>query len=216
MAASTSVRRSAALVGIHPSTAFRWRHATLGALKKSDETTLTGLLELGETGFAFSEKGRRHLDRPARRRGVWEVTRRFRTRCVSVPVAYDRAGSVVSGVVLTPHPYWRDLRDLLLSRVVGRAIVLANYGAASSYGVAARVCGHTYHCVPRFGAPAAVDPLHHTDSVKCYIAGLRSWLRRFRGVATRYLDNYLTWHRKMDALGCRAAIATLARSLQPA
>jgi len=29
---------------------------------------------------------------------------------------------------------------------------------------------------------------------------LRSWIRRFKGVATRYLPNYLTWHRFIYAL----------------
>lgn len=44
------------------------------------------------------------------------------------------------------------------------------------------------------------DTLVHTRSVREQEARLRVWLRRFRGVATRYLQNYLVWHGMVDVL----------------
>ena len=41
---------------------------------------------------------------------------------------------------------------------------------------------------PGWGSPEIV-------AVRSYIMALRRWVRRFRGVATRYLHHYLAWHR---------------------
>lgn len=42
------------------------------------------------------------------------------------------------------------------------------------------------------------------SEVRDYILALRRWIRRFRGVATRYLDNHLAWHGILEA-AARAA-----------
>lgn len=41
-----SVRQSARLLGVHPSTAFRWRHRFLSALRANEKPRLTGVSEL--------------------------------------------------------------------------------------------------------------------------------------------------------------------------
>ncbi len=37
--------------------------------------------------------------------------------------------------------------------------------------------------------------------INAYISRLKRWMRRFNGVATRYLDNYLGWWRMIDRMG---------------
>ena len=39
---------------------------------------------------------------------------------------------------------------------------------------------------------------YHIQSVNAYISRLERWMRRFNGVATRYLDTYLGWSRMSD------------------
>jgi hypothetical protein len=39
----------------------------------------------------------------------------------------------------------------------------------------------------------------HVQNVNAYHQRLRQWLSRFRGVASRYLPNYLGWHRTLDS-----------------
>ena len=39
----------------------------------------------------------------------------------------------------------------------------------------------------------------HVQNVNGYHSRLRAWLHHFRGVATRYLDNYCGWRRAIDA-----------------
>ncbi len=36
-----------------------------------------------------------------------------------------------------------------------------------------------------------------------YASGLKTWMRRFRGVATKYLESYLGWRRMIDREGDR-------------
>ena len=42
---------------------------------------------------------------------------------------------------------------------------------------------------------------YHIQNVNAYISRLKRWMRRFNGVATRYLDNYLGWWRMIDRMG---------------
>jgi transposase-like protein len=211
---SQSIRRSATNVGVHPCTAFRWRHRILEATDRCDRRALSGLIEVAETGFPYSEKGRRHLARLARRRGFWQYSPRTLTaRYVCVVVACDRDGNVVSGLVPRRHPYDDDWRGRIFSRVLGCATIMARYLALSPCGRAARLSGHAYIHVPRFPSAQYRRPLQHTFNVVAYVARLRAWLPRFRGVATRYLQHYLAWHRLLDSIDVRAGIAILTRSL---
>ena len=42
---------------------------------------------------------------------------------------------------------------------------------------------------------------YHIQNVNAYASGLKTWMIRFRGVATKYLDSYLGWRRRIDRDG---------------
>ena len=42
---------------------------------------------------------------------------------------------------------------------------------------------------------------YHIQHVNAYCGELKGWMFRFRGVATKYLDSYLGWHRMNDRDG---------------
>jgi hypothetical protein len=46
-------------------------------------------------------------------------------------------------------------------------------------------------------AGARVRGPWHIQNVKAHHSGLKTWLRRFRGVATDYLESYLGWFRAL-------------------
>src|SRR6202020_1064893 len=65
-----SLAKTAALCGIHPTTAFRWRHRFLRAPASDKPRGLRGIVEADETFVLESFKGRRSdLPRKARRNG---------------------------------------------------------------------------------------------------------------------------------------------------
>ena len=43
-----------------------------------------------------------------------------------------------------------------------------------------------------------VDGAFHIQNVNAYDSRLKSWMRRFHGVATKYLGNYLGWRRMLE------------------
>ena len=92
MLASNSVRRAAALAGVHKNTSFRWRHRCLTNTKGDRLWPLGGITEADETYLLESQKGSRHLNRPPRRRGGTAKRRGLSAEQVCILVARDRTG----------------------------------------------------------------------------------------------------------------------------
>jgi hypothetical protein len=57
------------------------------------------------------------------------------------------------------------------------------------------------HVLPMPGKPNPQAPDFHLNNVNAYHSRLKEWLRRFHGVATKNLPNYLGWRRTLEALG---------------
>jgi transposase-like protein len=66
---SLPVRAAAEKAGIHRNTSFRWRHRFLAQARHDRPPLLHGIVEADETYLLESQKGSRHLTRPARHRG---------------------------------------------------------------------------------------------------------------------------------------------------
>lgn len=59
------------------------------------------------------------------------------------------------------------------------------------------------------GKPKPNAPDFHINNVNAYRGRLKEWLRRFHGVATKNLPNYLGWRRTLEALGQHTTPETL-------
>lgn len=46
-----------------------------------------------------------------------------------------------------------------------------------------------------------INDIYHIQNVNAYGSRLKQWMAKFYGVATRYLESYLGWHRMIDRLG---------------
>ncbi|MFC1309479.1 MAG: transposase [gamma proteobacterium symbiont of Ctena orbiculata] len=67
----------------------------------------------------------------------------------------------------------------------------------SAYLRFSRDTGITYHQV-NVSQKQRVTGAFHVQNVNAYHSRLKIWMRRFNGVATKYLDNYLGWNRTLD------------------
>lgn len=184
MRQSLSVRRTARRLGVDKDTAFRWRHRLLGALRAADTRPLGATVTFHETWFAFSEKGQRVRDRPARRRAAF---RRVDMTPVWVTVARDETGRTASAVVGLHRPSATDLAACLAPRLSRSAELVSATGPYGAPGVLAVRLEVRY----RRADPRSPE----VRAVRRYTLALRRWIARFRGVATRYLAHYLAWHR---------------------
>jgi transposase-like protein len=196
MLQSGTVRRAAALAGIHKNTSFRWRHRFLTSTRNDRSWPLGGITEADETYLLESQKGSRRLDRPPRRRGGAARRRGLSHEQVCILVARDRTGRTVDFVTgrapLTPAQLRR-----CLAPVVAPDILLVTDGHPA-YRAFARETGITHRAVNQL-AGARVAGALHVQNVNAYHSRFKQWLRRFHGVASHYLPNYLGWRWALDA-----------------
>lgn len=213
-----SVREAARRLKVHKDTAWRWRHRLLAALMSREKVSLSGIVELLETTFPHSEKGRRDLTRPRYARvSHYPDSERPRVRVV---FAHDRASAAASVLGQAPWIRAKQLRDSLLPCFGEVRLVLSRGGPFSAPARFARSLGIPHRSLRAAVGPKVSSP-RHMRSVRRYERRLRAWLVRFRGVATKYLDRYLAWHRLLESLmrpgvGARLLLAGLGISVRTA
>ena len=193
---SFSVRKAAEQVSIHRNTSFRWRHRFLALAKTDRPHCLHGIAEADEMYVLESQKGSRHMTRPARQRGGRASARGISNEQICVLVARDRTGQTVDFVTGPGQLTKAKLRSCL-PPVIDRDILLVSDGHPA-YAVFAREAGILHEAV-NLRAGIRVRGAIHVQNVNAYHSRLRQWLRPFHGVATRYLSNYLGWRWILDA-----------------
>lgn len=189
-----SVRAAARRCGISKNTAFRWRHRFLAQAAQHRDTRETGIVEADETFFLESFKGQRHLPRPPRQRGGVGKTRGTGPEQIPVMVVRDREGHTADFLLRKLDA--RHVREAL-KPLVDQESVLCTDGA-SVYLAFARRCGITHQVVHAKPGQRVREGAFHIQNVNAYHSRLKGWMRRFHGVATRYLVNYLGWRRMLE------------------
>ena len=181
-------------LNIAVSTAFRWRHRFLALPKTVQAQALIGIAEADETYFLRSNKGQRKgLGRPARKRGGKASKRGLSGEQVPVLVARDRSGSTadfILEIVDKAHV------SAVLKPLLAQDAILCT-DSSKALAAAAKDIGVTHHPV-NLSAGVRVDGPWHVQNVNAYHSRLKNWLRRFKGVATQYMDSYLGWFRTID------------------
>ena len=204
LADGLTVRASAERCGLAVNIALRWRHR-FPAAKDLKARKLTGIVEADETCVPESRKGARNLERKARRRGGKASKRGLSDEQVPVLVVADRSGATVSAVL--PAVNADPLREVI-APVVDEDIVLVTDGHRADPRCAAAIGAH--HEALNLSRSERVRGAVHIQTVNNRHSRLQDFLRRYRGVATRYLDNDLRWFQRLELENAspRACLAT--------
>lgn len=191
-----SLRKVAGRIGVCLDTAFRWRHRFLKAPKALKAQKLQGIVEADETFFLYSEKGQRKLSRKPRKRGGKAAKCGLSAEQIPVLIARDRTKATTDQIL--PDRSEKSV-TAVLQPVVAKDAVLVTDGDKSfgAYADKARILHISL--VASKGEHAYED--YHFQHVNAYISGLKRWMPRFNGVATKYLDTYLGWNRLNDRDG---------------
>lgn len=195
LAEGTSVRKSAAAVGIHPNTAFRWRHRFLSLPNGQRAISLAGIAEADETYFLESQKGRRQgLSRAPRKRGGKASKRGLSEEQTAVLICRDRTGNTADFILEKAD---KAHLGAVLKPLLATDVILCTDGEKALAAVAKEM-GITHRPVNLAAGQRIVAGVYHVQNVNAYDSRLKEWMRRFHGVATRYLGNYLGWRRLIE------------------
>jgi transposase-like protein len=192
MVQKLTIREVADLLDIDIHTAFRWRHRFLEAITNEQPLHLGGIVEADETYFPLSFKGQRDgIPRKSKKRGTPAEKRGLSDEQIPVLVARDRS----SGATLTTKLQSRKAKDIgaVLLPVLEKDAVLCTDGNPS-YRLIAKTSGIEVKSTPVKKSAG----IYHIQNVNSYDSRLKGWCNSFNGVATKYLANYLGWHRLLD------------------
>ena len=191
-----SLRKTGGRIGVSLQTAFRWRHRFLKAPKTLKAKELKGVVEADETFFLYSEKGKRKLARKPRKRGGTAAKRGLSAEQVPVLIARDRTKATTDQIL--PDRSEKSVTAVLKPVVAPDAVLVTDGDKAfGAFADNARIL-HISLVASR-GEYAYED--YHFQNVNAYASGLKRWMTRFNGVATKYLDTYLGWNRMNDRDG---------------
>jgi hypothetical protein len=192
-----SVRKSAARMGVHRTTAFRWRHRFLRLPCDVKDRALAGVVEADETYVLRSFKGQRPAvlaaGRAARRRGGKARQRGLSREQVPILVVRNRAGQTTDTVLEVADK--ARVSEVLRMALAADAVLCtdgSNFLASVAKALAIE------HQPVDVQSGVRVRGAWHIQNVNAYHGRFKEWLRRFKGVATSYLPNYLGWFRALD------------------
>jgi transposase-like protein len=193
-----SVRRAAAQMGVHRTTASPWRHRFLRLPATVQATALAGVAEADETYTLRSYKGQpRRLkaeqSRAPRRRGGKAAKRGLSDEQVPVLVLRDRSGQTADFVLERGDA--RHIEPVFAQTLADDALLCTD--ASAALGAAARARHLEYHTVKTAQGERRCGPWH-IQNVNAYHSRWKNWMVRFHGVATSYLHHYLGWFRALD------------------
>ena len=195
MLESYTIRKAARELGIDKNTSFLWRHRFLMSPTIHKPKHLSGIVEADETFFLESHKGERGLSRKPRKRGGKATKRGTSDEQVPVLIVRDRSGltseAILPGVTA-------DALTKVLTPLLDSDAILCSDGHRS-YQAFSRKSGICHRPVNLSAGHRVIDKAFHVQNVNAYDSRLKSWISRFHGVATKYLDHYLGWQRWLDS-----------------
>ena len=156
---------------------------------------LNGVVEADETFFAISFKGDHKksttftMPRKAHKRGKDIHTRGLSHEQVCVPCAVNRNGLSIAKITNLGRVGAKDIHHAFDNRIEPNSILCTD--AIACYNDLART--EKLELIQLKSGKSKLG-IYHIQHINSYHSILKNWIRRFHGVATKYLNNYLIWH----------------------
>lgn len=191
-----SLEKTAVMCKIHRNTAFYWRHKVLDALQTmADEVKLNGIIEADETFFEVSYKGNHSksstpLPRAAHHRGKSSKLRGLSKDKVCVPCAVTRTGLSISKISNLARIRIKGLEGVFNGRIEpGSSLVTDKASAYKQF-----TANNNIELKQVKSGLHTTKGIYNIQHINSYHSHLKSFISRFNGVSTKYLNNYLIWH----------------------
>lgn len=194
-----SLREAAKECGISLRTSFLLRHRILDILSASQTTAdLDGIVEADETFLDLSFKGNHSADgfkmpREPHRRGHTSVQRGHSLHKVCVITAIDRENDTNAVVSNLGVPSASDIIDAIGPDIQPASVLCTDQ--CSSYQ---RLATNNHLDLVQLKGGKIKRGIYHIQNVNQLHRSIKEFLAPFHGVATKYLSNYMVWHKEFQ------------------
>ena len=188
-----SLRACAKEVGISLPTSFRWRHKILSAIQGLEGgISFSGITEADELLMQYSEKGRKYKSLEEKEQAMNTVHPN-----VAVLVMTDREGNLLFKHTGENRVQNSQIKEELQRRVSEKNLICFKpnekfqQAVKESPSKKVLVKSPTEKILVRRKTKGLV--IYSVNIAEKKITNFLVWMMRFRGVATKYLQNYLMW-----------------------
>ncbi|VYS92865.1 ISXO2-like transposase domain protein [Campylobacter ureolyticus] len=189
-----SIRKTAEICGINPTTAFNWRHKILDALQAmQDSVKFDGIVEADETFIPIYYKGHYkdfNFPRSAKKRGIANTKRGLSKELVCIPCVVNLDGKSVAKIANLGKPNVKALNSVINGKVEKESVFVTD--SLRSYLKLSNEMSLNHIRIPR---KKHSNGSFSIQVVNNYHGRLKSMLvYNLKGVSTKYLNNYLIYH----------------------
>ncbi|KJR42589.1 transposase [Candidatus Magnetoovum chiemensis] len=152
---------------------------------------MSGITEADETYFLKSVKGQRDICRQPRKRGGKSKKPGLSSEQIPVLLAKDRNGETFDCVLPSAT---KEQIGKALKPVLGKDTLLCTDGSRALRATA-KEFGIPHQAMNIKAGTRVKERIFHIQNVNSYASRLKGWMRRFNGVASKYIESYLGWMR---------------------
>jgi hypothetical protein len=176
-----------------------------------DFEQFSGIVEMDETYFLYSEKGKRKIDgRKSRKRGGASKYRGIGMEQVCMLIARDRQKFTLSRVIGQGRIVKSRLDKAIGSKLSASNVLCTDaWRAFKTYATEKGLEHYRF----KSDGKERVRGFYHIQNVNNYHSRLKGWMDRFNGVATKYLDHYLSWFQFLDVIKHRNDNVTVSKMI---
>ena len=206
-----SLRSAAAAIGVSYVTLFYWRHKIMNALKRTESNSLVGDVEADDTFLAYSEKGSRRISgRMPKKNGAKYPD--IENKKVILLVAADHNNHLLLEATTSKNTYVALICKTLGKLVSKEAKFCSN--SKTFYKHFANLKGIKQHFRVNLYNTTGENNI---DLAYGHRKAVETWLDRFQGVASKYLNNYLSLYnclRKSNRYRTEAGVTNFFKALE--
>ncbi len=196
-----TIKKIAKEIGISIQTSFDWRHKILSSLNEFVPEQLSSEVECDELELALNNKGSRNLDREPRKRGndFRRNTGKEEITVVQVVTAVERKGEKYLKAVVSKRLSKEEISKALDGKLADKTTLITD--KHPSYKAFAKDNPTIKHkALLAKDHVDRHDKTIHLQKVNNVHSQLRTFLRPFNGVSSKYLQNYLNWYAYADKI----------------
>lgn len=174
------------------------RHKLLAFLEEALKTgeLLEGIIEADEAYVLESQKGIPVTTRKPRKHGESATKRGLSDEQMCICVATDREGRIIARCVNRAKPTAQNIAEALGARIGESGVFLCDGATAYNKLVEEKKCEKIV-----LKSRDDYNKAHHLNTVNGLHSRLKTMLRQFRGVSSKYLNRYLALFTALEQAG---------------